>query len=250
MTTLRNYFAALLLLALMCFPVNAAEIRIAVASNFSAPLAQISALFQQQTGNQLKISIGSTGKLYAQIQQGAPFDLLIAADTTTPQKLEAEGLTVRGSSFVYALGKLVLWSAQAHLSKTPEELLRQGAYHKLAIADPKLAPYGRAAQETLTQMGLWNAVQSKLVQGENITQAYQFVATENAELGFIALSQITQNGKAGSGWIVPAQFYTPLRQSAVMLQTAQDKVAAQAFLSFLQSKQVLEIIRNFGYTLP
>ncbi|HUW77010.1 MAG TPA: molybdate ABC transporter substrate-binding protein, partial [Gallionella sp.] len=227
------------LCALITSPVFAGEINAAVASNFSAPMKQIVTLFQQQSGDTVKLSFGSTGKFYAQIKGGAPFDVFIAADTATPQRLEEEGLTVNGSRFVYALGNLVLWSAQPGYVDDQGEVLRNGDYEKLAIADPKLAPYGMAAKQTLAGMGLWDGVQRKLVTGENITQAYQFVATGNVKLGFVALSQVMRDGKisAGSWWIVPAQMYLPIRQSAVLLAGAQDKEAAQAFLDFLKSEK-------------
>jgi len=240
------------LCALITSPVFAGEINAAVASNFSAPMKQIVTLFQQQSGDTVKLSFGSTGKFYAQIKGGAPFDVFIAADTATPQRLEEEGLTVNGSRFVYALGNLVLWSAQPGYVDDQGEVLRNGDYEKLAIADPKLAPYGMAAKQTLAGMGLWDGVQRKLVTGENITQAYQFVATGNVKLGFVALSQVMRDGKisAGSWWIVPAQMYLPIRQSAVLLAGAQDKEAAQAFLDFLKSEKAAAVIRSYGYALP
>jgi len=238
--------------ALMSSPVFAGEINAAVASNFSAPMKQIVTLFEQQSGDTVKLSFGSTGKFYAQIKNGAPFDVFIAADTATPQRLEEEGMTVNGSRFVYALGNLVLWSAQPGYVDDQGEVLRNGDYEKLAIADSKLAPYGMAAKQTLAGMGLWDGVQRKLVTGENITQAYQFVATGNVKLGFVALSQVMRDGKvsAGSWWIVPAQMYLPIRQSAVLLAGAQDKEAAQAFLDFLKSEKAAAVIRSYGYALP
>ena len=230
----------------------AGEVSAAVASNFSAPMEQIAALFQQQSGDTVKLSFGSTGKFYAQIKSGAPFDVFVAADSATPQRMEEEGLTVGGSRSVYALGKLVLWSAQAGYVDDKGEVLRKGGYSKLAIADPKLAPYGMAAKQTLDELGLWDVVQSKLVTGENITQAWQFAATGNVELAFVALSQVMRDGKVreGSWWLVPAHMYNPIRQSAVLLSGAKDKAAAQAFLDFLKSEKAAAIIRGFGYELP
>ncbi len=244
--------AIVMLSGLMSSQVFAGEVSAAVASNFSAPMEQIAALFQQQSGHTVKLSFGSTGKFYAQIKGGAPFDVFFAADSATPQRLEDEGLTVGGSRFVYALGKLVLWSAQHGYVDDKGEVLRKGGYNKLAIADPKLAPYGMAAKETLEKMTLWDTVQGKLVMGENITQAWQFAATGNAELAFIALSQITKDGRvsAGSWWLVPSNLYSPIRQSAVLLSGAKDKAAAQAFLDFLKGEKAAAIIRSFGYDLP
>ncbi len=232
--------------------VQAGEVRVAVAANFTAPMQQIAPLFEQASGHKLSLSFGSTGKFYAQIKQGAPYDAFIAADTKTPQKLEGDGLTVPGSRFVYALGKLVLWSAQPGYVDSKGAVLRAGKFNKLAIADPKLAPYGAAAQETLEAHGLWQVLQPKLVKGENITQTYQFAATGNAELGFIALSQITKAGKVseGSWWIVPSHYYSPIEQSAVMLSSAQDAAATNAFLAFLKGPQAAAVIRSYGYELP
>jgi molybdate transport system substrate-binding protein len=250
---LRCHVAAVVLLSgLISSPVFAGEVNAAVASNFSAPMKQIAALFQKESGDTVKLSFGSTGKFYAQIKGGAPFDVFVAADSATPQRLEEEGMTVNGSRFVYALGNLVLWSARPGYVDDKGAVLRKGGYNKLAIADPKLAPYGMAAKETLEKLDLWDAVQSKLVMGENITQAYQFAATGNVELAFVALSQVMRDGKvsAGSWWIVPPQMYNPIRQSAVLLSGAKDTEAAQAFLAFLKSEKAATVIRSFGYELP
>lgn len=231
---------------------NAGEVRAAVASNFSAPMERIVARFQQESGHTVKLSFGSSGKLFAQIKQGAPFDVFLAADVKTPKLLEDEGLAVSGSRFVYALGKLVLWSAQPGYVDAKGSVLRKGGYNKLAYAEPKLAPYGLAAKETLEELGLWNTVQSKLVTGESITQTRQFAATGNAELAFIALSQITRDGKVmdGSHWLVPEHLYNPIRQSAVLLSSAKDNAAAQALLDYLNGEQAKAVIRSFGYGLP
>ena len=250
---LRGYAAAAVwLLVLMSSPACAGEVRLAVASNFSAPMERIAALFQQESGHAVKVSLGSSGKFYAQIKEGAPFDVFLAADENYPRLLEQEGLAVANSRFVYALGKLVLWSATPGLVDDKGTVLGKGTYHKIAYADPKLAPYGLAAKETMEELGLWNAVQSKLVMGESITQTYQFAATGNADLAFIALSQITKEGlvTAGSWWVVPAHLYNPIRQSAVLLSAAEDQAAAQAFLAFLKSEKAVAIIRGFGYELP
>lgn len=240
---------ALLLLAQVA---QAGEVRVAVAANFTAPMQEIAPLFEQASGHKVSISFGSTGKFYAQIKQGAPYDVLVSADSKTPKKLDEDGLTVPGSRFVYALGKLALWSAQPGLVDDKGAVLRTGGYNKLAIGDPRLAVYGTAAQETMEKLGVWKQVQGKLVRGENITQTYQFVASGNAQLGFIALSQITKGGKvsAGSWWIVPSHFYSPIEQGAVLLSNAKDTAAAQAFVAFLKGPQAAAVIRSYGYELP
>jgi len=231
---------------------SAGEVNAAVAANFTAPAQQIAELFQKETGHTVKLSFGSSGKFYSQIRNGAPFDVFLAADEKNPRLLEQEGLAVKDSRFVYALGKLVLWSAKPGLVDDKGAVLSKGSYDKLAYADPKLAPYGLAAQETLQKMNLWDKVQGKLVTGESITQTYQFAATGNAELAFIALAQVTKNGKVseGSWWIVPADMYNPIKQSAVQLSAAKDPVAAKAFMAFLRSEKAVAIIRSFGYGLP
>ncbi|MDD4912822.1 MAG: molybdate ABC transporter substrate-binding protein [Sideroxydans sp.] len=240
------------LLATMVQVANAGEVNAAVAANFTEPVKQIAELFQKETGHTVKLSFGSSGKFTSQIKEGAPFDVFLAADEKNPKLLEKEGLAVEGSRFVYALGKLVLWSAQPGLVDGKGYVLRKGNYNKIAYADPKLAPYGLAAKETLEDQGLWTVVQGKLVTGESITQTYQFAATGNAELAFIALSQITKDGKVteGSWWVVPAHMYNPIKQAAVQLTAAKDKEATKAFLTYLKSEKAVAIIRNFGYELP
>lgn len=231
---------------------NAGEVNAAVAANFTEPMKQIVELFQKDTGHTVKLSFGSSGKFTSQIKEGAPFDVFLAADEKNPKLLEKEGLAVEGSRFVYALGKLVLWSAQPGYVDDKGYVLRKGSYNKIAYADPKLAPYGLAAKETLEDMGLWSLVQGKMVTGESITQTYQFAATGNAEMAFIALSQITKDGKVteGSWWIVPSHLYNPIKQAAVQLSAAKDKDAAKAFLAYLKSEKSVAIIRSFGYELP
>lgn len=240
------------LLATVVQGANAGEVSAAVAANFTEPVKQIVELFQKDTGHTVRLSFGSSGKFTSQIKEGAPFDVFLAADEKNPKLLEKEGLAVEGSRFVYASGKLVLWSAQPGYVDDKGNVLRKGTYHKIAYADPKLAPYGLAAKETLEDMGLWSVVQGKLVTGESITQTYQFAATGNAELAFIALSQITKDGKVteGSWWIIPAHRYNPIKQAAVELSAAKDKEAAKAFLAYLKSDKAVSIIRNFGYELP
>ncbi len=243
--------AAGLLLALSVLPAHAqaAEVRIAVASNFAAPLKTLAAQFALETGHTPVISSAATGKLYAQIKSGAPFDVFLSADTQTPARLEKEGHAVPGSQFTYAVGRLVLWSAEPNFVDDRGEVLRAGNFSKIALAAPKLAPYGAAAVETLTQLNLLAALQPKFVQGESIGQVYGFVATGNAKLGFVALSQVAEGGKikTGSGWIVPANLHQPLRQDAVLLVQGKNNAAATDFLLFLKSPGVAATIRTYGY---
>lgn len=228
---------------------RAAEVSVAVAANFSAPMQQIAALFEQSTGHKAVLSFGSTGKLYAQIRNGAPFQILLSADDKTPAKLEAEGQSVAGMRFTYAVGKLALWSSQNGRVDGQGAVLRTGQFKRLALADPKLAPYGAAAVQTLTKMGLLADVTPRIVYGESIAQAYQFVHTGNAELGFVALSQIFSDGRLGSGsaWIVPADMHAPIRQDAVLLKTGEHQSAARALMAFLRSDAALAVIQSFGY---
>ncbi len=240
------------LMALQGQVAMAGEVNAAVAANFTEPMQMIVAEFQKETGHTVKLSFGSSGKFYSQIKEGAPFDIFLAADVKNPKLLQKEGLAVEGSDFIYALGKLVLWSAQPGLVDDQGHVLRKGKYNKIAYADPKLAPYGLAARETLEDMNLWNVLQNKLVTGESIAQTYQFIASGNAEIGFIALSQVTKDGKVseGSYWLVPAQLYNPIRQGAVLLSNAKDNAAAKALLAYLKSDKAKAVIRSFGYGLP
>jgi len=228
---------------------GAAEVRVAVAANFTTPMLQIARSFEQATGHKAILSIGSTGRFYAQIRNGAPFDVLLAADDETPLKIEEEGLGVEGSRFTYARGRLVLWSQQAGRVDSQGEVLLSDAIQRLAVADPKLSPYGAAAFETLTHMGLMNKVRGKWVQAENIAQAYQFVATQNAPLGFVALSQVFTNGQLnqGSAWIVPARMHAPILQDAVLLTRGQANAAALDLMRYLRSEQAVAVIRFYGY---
>ncbi|MDP2823930.1 MAG: molybdate ABC transporter substrate-binding protein [Sulfuritalea sp.] len=242
----------LLFLALLCCATaHADEVQVAVAANFTAPAKRIAAAFERDTGHKAQLAFGGTGKFYAQIRNGAPFAVLLAADDETPAKLEREGAAVAGSRFTYATGRLVLWSTRPGYVDDKGEVLRKGDFRHLAIANPKLAPYGAAAVEVMTALKLLDAVQPKFVQGENIAQAHQFVATGNAELGFVALSQLMQDGKldAGSAWIVPATLHQPIKQGAVLLDRGRGKPAAEAWLSFLKSDKAKAIIRSFGYEI-
>lgn len=229
----------------------AAEVSVAVAANFTAPMQKIAQVFEQDTGHKAVLAFGSTGNFYAQIKNGAPFQILLAADDETPARIEKEGLGVANSRFTYATGKLVLWSKQAGLVDDKGDVLRNGKFERLAIANPKLAPYGLAAMETLTKLGLLQSLTPKFVQGENISQTYQFIATENAPLGFVALSQVFADGriKEGSAWIVPASMHTPIQQDAVLLVTGKDNPAAAALLSYLRGEKAKGIIRPYGYAI-
>lgn len=228
---------------------QADEVHVAVAANFATPLKALAADFEKTTGHTMVLSAGATGKLYAQIKSGAPFDVFLAADDETPARLEKEGDAVTGSRFTYATGKLLLWSAQRDLVDGQGRILATGDFKHLAMAAPKLAPYGSAAVQTLTRLGLLAALTPRFVQGESIGQTYSFVASGNAELGFIALSQVYQNGKLsqGSGWIVPAHLHNPLRQDAVLLVRASHKPGATALLAFLKTERSKTVIRSFGY---
>ena len=229
----------------------AAEVRVAVAANFTAPMQKIAQAFEQDTGHKAVLAFGSTGNFYAQIKNGAPFQILLAADDETPARIEQEGLGVANSRFTYATGRLVLWSKQPGLVDDKGEALQKAKFERIAIANPKLAPYGAAAVEALTKLGLLQNLQPKFVQGENISQTYQFVATENAPLGFVALSQVFADGrlKEGSAWVVPARMHQPIQQDAVLLNGGKDNPAATALLVYLRSEKTKTLIRSFGYDL-
>jgi molybdate transport system substrate-binding protein len=238
-----------LCLALASTAALAEEIQVAVAANFTAPMKLIAADFEKETGHKAVLTFGATGKFYAQITNGAPFEVFLAADDETPAKLEKEGAAVGGSRFTYATGKLVLWSAQPGLVDARGEVLKKGDFKKIAIAAPKLAPYGAAAVETMNKLGLQAALEPKLVQGESIGQAFSFVSTGNAELGFVALSQVYEDGKikSGSAWIVPESLHSPIRQDAVLLAKAKDSKAAAQLMTYLKTDKAKAVIRSFGY---
>ncbi|SDT91712.1 molybdate transport system substrate-binding protein [Pseudomonas pohangensis] len=239
------------LISLFCFTSStyAAEVSVALAANFSAPMQKIAAAFEQDTGHKAVLSTGATGKFYAQIRHGAPFQLLLAADQTTPERLEREGLAVAGTRFTYAIGQLVLWSTEPGLVDAEGAVLRSERFTRIALADPKLAPYGAAALETLDKLGLRQQLQSKFVQGENIAQTYQFVASGNAPLGFVALSQVFADGRIreGSAWIVPAELHSPLLQDAVILKAGADNPAALALADYLRGEKARSIMQSYGY---
>jgi molybdate transport system substrate-binding protein len=231
---------------------QAGEVTVAVAANFSAPAQNLAAAFANTTGHHARLVVGSTGKLYAQIKNGAPFQVFLSADATTPSRLVDEGLAVSASQFTYATGRLVLWSRKPGLVDPEGAMLKHGKFAHLALADPKLAPYGAAALEVMDKLGLRTALKPKWVQGESIGQAFQFVSSGNAELGFVALSQVMRDGKIadGSAWVVPAKMHTALRQDAVLLQPGQDDAAAKAFLGYLRSDAAKALVRGYGYDVP
>lgn len=227
------------------------EVKVAVAANFTAPMQAIAPGFEKATGHKLVAAFGATGQFYAQIRNGAPFEVFLAADDSTPGKLESEGLTVEGSRFTYAIGGLVLWSAAADYLDGSAAALKAGQFKHLSIANPKAAPYGLAATQVLDKLGLSEALRGKLVEGQNITQAHQFVSSGNAELGFVALSQVYKDGKisSGSAWIVPGDMYEPIKQDAVILKPGANNPAASALVDYLKGPEAARIIESFGYTL-
>ena len=228
---------------------KAEEIHIAVASNFSATMRLLAERFEAQSDHRVILLPGSTGKHFAQIVNGAPFDAFFAADVKRPERLEAEGRIIPGSRFSYAIGKLVLWSPDPELVDGDGAVLESGSFRRFAIANPRLAPYGRAAQQFLESRGIWESLQPRLVRGENIGQAFQFVASGNAELGLVALSQLMQSGRepAGSRWQVPEKLHAPIEQQAVLLS---DSAAAADFMRFAKSEPARAIIRDSGYGIP
>ena len=249
MTFLRTPSIALSLLLALGASAHADEVSVAVAANFTAPMQKIAALFEKDTGHKAVLSFGATGKFYAQINSGAPFGILLAADDTTPEKLAKEDKGVDASRFTYAIGQLVLWSKQPNYVDDKGAVLKTGDYKHIAIANPKLAPYGLAAMETLGQLGLTEQVQAKTVLGENIGQTYQFAASGNAQLGFVALSQVMEDGKLreGSAWVVPEAMHQPIRQDAIVLNGAKDNAAAKALMDYLKGDKARAIIKSYGY---
>lgn len=230
---------------------HADKVTVAVAANFTAPIQKIALAFEQETGHKIVAAYGSTGKFYAQIKNGAPFEVLLAADDETPTKLVAEGAAVAGTQFTYAIGKLVLWSAKPAVVDGAGEVLKRGAFDHIALANPKLAPYGAAAVQAMKTLGVFDALQPKLVTAESIGQSYQFVTSGNALLGFVALSQVLKDGKIeGSVWIVPAKLYSPIRQDAVLMEKGKSNPAAVALMQFLKGEKTKVIVKSFGYELP
>ena len=246
-----HLLSALLLGLLAHSHLLAAQAQIAVAANFAEPIKAVAAVLEKTTGHTLAITLGSTGKLYAQINNGAPFDVLLAANTAAPAALEKNGLAKAGSRFTYATGKLVLWSADATKVDAKGEVLKGSGFRKLAYANPKTAPYGEAALQTIDKLGLTAALTPKLVQGESIGQAFSFVHTGNAEIGFVAMSQVLEGGKlkGGSMWVVPQALYSPIRQNAVLLNRGASNPAAVALVQLLQSPHIKDLIRSYGYDI-
>ncbi len=228
---------------------QAEVVQIAVAANFTAPARALAEIFARTTGHEAKLSFGATGAFYTQIKNGAPFDILLAADDERPIRLEKEGDTVPGSRFTYTIGQLVLWSAKPGLVDGEGAVLKGGNFNKIAIANPKLAPYGAAAVETMDKLGLAAALTPKLVTGESIGQTYNFIATGNAELGFVALAQVLDGGKmkSGSMWVVPAKYHAPIIQDAAILKRAAANPAAKAWMALMRSPNTQDFIRSYGY---
>lgn len=230
---------------------HADQVQVAVAANFTAPMQAIASAFEQDTGHSVQASYGATGQFYAQISHGAPFEVFLSADDSTPAKLEQEGQSLEGSRFTYAIGSLVLWSPKEGFVDGQGAVLGKGDFKHLAIANPKAAPYGLAATQTLDKLGLSEAVKGKIVEGQNITQALQFVSTGNAELGFVALSQVYKDGtiSSGSAWVVPEAMYQPIRQDGLILRKGADNPAAKALVEYLKGPKAAEIIKAYGYQL-
>ncbi|AIL62439.1 molybdate ABC transporter substrate-binding protein [Pseudomonas alkylphenolica] len=227
------------------------EVQVAVAANFTAPIQAIAKDFEKDTGHKLVAAYGATGQFYAQIKNGAPFEVFLAADDSTPAKLESEGDSVKGSRFTYAIGTLALWSAKPGYVDAKGEVLKKNEFKHLSIANPKAAPYGLAATQVLDKLKLTEATKAKIVEGQNITQAFQFVSTGNAELGFVALSQIYKDGKVteGSAWIVPASLHEPIRQDALILNKGKDNPAAKALVDYLKGPKAAALIKSYGYEI-
>ncbi|WP_369413167.1 molybdate ABC transporter substrate-binding protein [Pseudomaricurvus albidus] len=248
-STLTHYLSLLVFAFLTASSSHADDIHIAVASNFTSAMKEVTKAFEENTSHQVKLSFGSSGKLYAQISHGAPFELFFSADQSKPIALEKNGLAIKGSRFTYAEGSLALWTVKDSFADLTEKTLTERKYRKLALANPRLAPYGQAAVEVLNELNLASTTRKKWVQGENISQTYQFVSTGNAELGFVALSQILNHDKGikGSAWIIPHNLYKPIRQDAVLLMKGKSSQAAREFMSFITGNQARTIIESHGY---
>ena len=243
-----NYLFAGLVFS-MSANLQAAEINVAVASNFAGVLKEIAVDFQKDTGHQLAITPGATGKFYAQISNGAPFDVFLSADDETPSKLVKEGKALSATQFTYAIGRLALWSPQADMVDKNADVLKTDKFKFLAIANAKIAPYGRAAVLTMQKLGVLTKLEPRIVQGESIAQTYQFVVTGNAQLGFVALSQIVENGKikSGSAWVVPEEMHDQLKQDAVVLQSCKHVSVCQSLMDYLKSEKAKKIMASYGY---
>lgn len=243
--TLRSFLAICLLLATGTAP--AGEVRLAIAANFHSAAERLAEQFTATTGHSTRISYGSTGKLYAQILHNAPFDVFLAADQERPRLIEQRGSGMSDTRFTYALGTLVLWSPDPDAFQDPVAFLRTGDIHRLAIANPRTAPYGLAAQQTLEHIGLWESMEKQLVRGESIAQTFQFVATGNAVAGFVALAQVHDRHEGGAFWEVPGAYHEPIAQQAILLERGRGNEAAMAWLEFLASREAQDIIGQSGY---
>ncbi len=239
----------LLLFCLLCCTARAADVQVAVAANFAAPMKRIVEVFEKQSGHNVVVSVGATAKFYAQITNGAPFEVFLSADDETPLRLEKEGFAPVGNRFTYAVGRLVLWSAKSDLVDSKGAVLQRNNFKHLAIAAPKLAPYGAAAIEVSSQLGLLAQLQPKFVTGDSVGQTFNMVSTGNADLGFVAMSQVFEDGKlkSGSAWVVPSNLHSPLKQDAVLLERGKRNPAALQLLAFLKSGQARTIMQSFGY---
>lgn len=246
-------FSLLALALALAAAAQADEVTVAVAANFTAPMQEIATAFAEDTGHTAKTAFGSSGKFYAQIRNGAPFEVFLSADAATPARLTEDGMTVPGSIFTYALGSLVLWSADPERIPAGDgaAVLQAGNFRKLAITNPRTAPYGAAAIAVMQALGVEDALRPRFVQGENIAQTYQFVSTGNAGLGFVALSQVIKDGEiaVGSGWLIPNELHEPIRQDAVLLTRGADNPAAAALMDYLQGERARAIIHAYGYAL-
>lgn len=236
---------------LLSLPASAELVRVAVAANFTAPMKSIARAFQQETGHRVQPVFGSSGKLYAQIMNGAPYQVFLSADSVKPDKLIEQNRAERATRFTYAKGTLVLWSADEKLGQFEPAAIKHRPLRHFALANARLAPYGRAAREALERLELWSELQGKVVTGENISQTYQFVSTGNAEFGMIALSQVIEDGrlKKGAGWVVPQSYHEPIRQDAVLLKSGEKNPAAVALMDFLKSDRAASLIKDYGYQL-
>lgn len=248
---MQHHITLLFCTMLTCsFPAFAETVHVAVASNFNTTFANLASAFETATSHHIKRSSGSSGKLFAQIQHGAPFDVFLSADNDKPLRLIDSQLAIADTRFTYAFGALVLWSTSQEFSGVHEKRLISGKFNKLAFANPMLAPYGQAAEHILKRLRMYKRTKAKHVQGENIAQTYQFISTGNADLGFVSLSQVLRRQNRASYWIVPSHLYNPIRQDAVLLSRAENNAAAKVFLIFLQSPEAKRIIESHGYRTP
>jgi molybdate transport system substrate-binding protein len=251
-TRVTSLITVLISSMLLLVSVHATEVKVAVAGNFAQPMKDIAAEFEKDTGHKLSLTQGATGKFYAQITNGAPFEVFLSADDETPSKLVKEGKAISGTQFTYAVGRLVLWSPDEKLVDQGGAILKTDRFKFIAIANAKVAPYGRAAVQTMHKLGVLSAIEPRVVQGESISQTHQFVTTGNAQLGFVALSQVWENNriKSGSGWIIPEEMHEQLRQDIVLLNSGKDSSAATALINYLKSDKAKKIIGRYGYKLP